>query len=202
MRLKNKQKNLVQWDKGQILIVDESPPGTIIHFYNIKSKKGYVLQTDGNSEVQFPDILLQQPYPITAWIYKRDADRYYAENRREFQVIRRPRPEDYIYDDEERMYWDSKIDKHWDPSLAGRFLIVGEDGDIIATDVPIADKYLEFLQVVPSDQWYIVHNLDKNPSVTVNDSAGTTVVGEIEYLNSNSLIISFQAPFSGKAYLN
>ena len=34
------------------------------------------------------------------------------------------------------------------------------------------------------------------------DSANTTVVGEVEYITTNELRVSFNAAFSGKAYLN
>jgi len=50
--------------------------------------------------------------------------------------------------------------------------------------------------------WAITHNLGKNPSVSVADSAGSWVVGEVEYLNNNELTITFNSSFSGVAYLN
>ena len=50
--------------------------------------------------------------------------------------------------------------------------------------------------------WTITHNLGKNPSVSVADSAGTWVVGEVEYLSNNELTITFNSSFSGVAYLN
>ena len=64
------------------------------------------------------------------------------------------------------------------------------------------DKFFQFNQNVPSDQWQVVHNLKKYPSVFVVDSAETVVIGEITYISENELIITFNAPFSGKAYLN
>ena len=53
-----------------------------------------------------------------------------------------------------------------------------------------------------SDTWTIIHNLGRHPSVSVVDSAGTQVYGDVEYDNENQLTITFSAPFSGKAYLN
>lgn len=64
------------------------------------------------------------------------------------------------------------------------------------------DKFFKFTQAVPSSVWEIVHNLDKNPSVTVVDSAENVVIGDVEYINSNKLIVRFVSGFSGKAYLN
>lgn len=64
------------------------------------------------------------------------------------------------------------------------------------------DKFFTHSQQVASSQWNIEHNLNKFPSVAVVDSANNWVMGEIQYINSNNLIIFFTAPFSGKAYLN
>ena len=53
-----------------------------------------------------------------------------------------------------------------------------------------------------SNSWTITHNLGFKPNVTVIDSAGNIVEGEIAYTNSNSLTVSFASAFSGKAYLS
>lgn len=53
-----------------------------------------------------------------------------------------------------------------------------------------------------SDEWRIVHNLSRYPSVTVVDSAGTVVVGDVQYISENEIVIDFIGAFSGTAYLN
>lgn len=50
--------------------------------------------------------------------------------------------------------------------------------------------------------WTVVHGLAKYPSVTVVDSAGDEVEGQVRYLSSNEIEIAFSAAFAGKAYLN
>lgn len=57
-------------------------------------------------------------------------------------------------------------------------------------------------QGVASSSWVIAHNLNFYPNVTVQDSGGSIVEGEITYTNSNSLTVTFQASFSGIAYLS
>ena len=57
-------------------------------------------------------------------------------------------------------------------------------------------------QQVPSDEWVVTHGLQKNPSVSIVDSAGNWVIGDIEYVDLNNIIIRFTFPFSGKAYFN
>lgn len=53
-----------------------------------------------------------------------------------------------------------------------------------------------------SNIWVITHNLNKYPSVTIVDSAGSVVIGEVVYNDSNKVTVSFIGAFSGKAYLN
>jgi hypothetical protein len=57
-------------------------------------------------------------------------------------------------------------------------------------------------QVSASAVWTITHNLNCYPAVTVVDSAGTVVFGEIEYISANVVRVTFTAGFGGKAYLN
>lgn len=66
----------------------------------------------------------------------------------------------------------------------------------------INDRTYEHEQGISSDTWTITHNLGKHPSVTVVDSADNEVVGQVTYVDLNTLIITFTSKFSGKAYLN
>jgi hypothetical protein len=60
----------------------------------------------------------------------------------------------------------------------------------------------EHTQGAASNSWVVNHNLGFKPNVTVVDSAGNIVEGEISYTNSNSLTVSFQSAFSGYAYIS
>ena len=59
-----------------------------------------------------------------------------------------------------------------------------------------------FTQAVSNDTWVITHNLGFYPNITVKDSGGSIVEGEISYTNSNSVTVTFSAAFSGTAYLS
>jgi|TARA_R110001592_G_scaffold27456_2_gene101580 hypothetical protein len=59
-----------------------------------------------------------------------------------------------------------------------------------------------FCQDAPLAKWTITHNLGMFPSVTVVDSGNSTVIGNVEYTNSNILTVTFASAFSGCAYLN
>ena len=59
-----------------------------------------------------------------------------------------------------------------------------------------------FTQATAASVWYVEHNLEKYPSVTVVDSGENVVYGEVTYDDINNLTITFSSAFSGKAYIN
>ena len=71
-----------------------------------------------------------------------------------------------------------------------------------ATQVVVPDIAYRHVQGAASATWTIVHNLDFYPNVTVIDSAGTIVEGEIAYTNRNQVVLTFSASFSGQAFLS
>ena len=85
------------------------------------------------------------------------------------------------------------------PSINGVVLVGNKTGEELGI---VYDKTFVYNQATSSDVWEIEHNLDKYPSVTVVDSGGSVVVGEIVYINKNNVRITFTSAFSGKAYLN
>lgn len=64
------------------------------------------------------------------------------------------------------------------------------------------DKNYKHDQQVAAAVWTIVHNLNKYPSVTALDTAGTKWRGAIHHISDNELTITFNFPFSGFATLN
>ena len=64
------------------------------------------------------------------------------------------------------------------------------------------DKHYRHVQNLSSSVWTIPHDLAKFPSVVVKDSAGTIVIGDINYVDTNNVIITFSGAFSGEAFLN
>ena len=64
------------------------------------------------------------------------------------------------------------------------------------------DKNFIYTKGTPDKIWDITHNLGKYPSVTIVDSAGSVVVGDITYVSENNLKVTFSAAFGGTAYLN
>lgn len=65
-----------------------------------------------------------------------------------------------------------------------------------------ADLNFVFDQPTPAATWLVNHSLGKYPAVSIVDSAGTVVYGNVTYVNLNQVQIDFTAAFSGKAYFN
>jgi hypothetical protein len=80
----------------------------------------------------------------------------------------------------------------------------GPQGDIGPTGptgpLPVVSHV--HVQGVASDVWEIDHDLSWYPNITVVDSAGTIIEGEIEYESIDRIVLRFSAGFSGKAYLS
>lgn len=65
------------------------------------------------------------------------------------------------------------------------------------------DKNYTHTQTTASDVWNIAHNLNKKPSVTVIDSSGSLIFGDLIYNDNNSLTIDFNSvEVTGTAILN
>ena len=85
------------------------------------------------------------------------------------------------------------------PSINGVILVGNKTGTELGI---VNDKNFVYVQATSSDIWEITHNLNKYPAVTVVDSGGSVVVGEIVYIDKNNIRITFASAFSGKAYFN
>lgn len=85
------------------------------------------------------------------------------------------------------------------PKINGHELI----GDMTPAQLGITDdRHHTHKQAQAAKVWTIAHNLGKRPAVTVVDSAGTVVIGEVDYLDDNTVRLTFCAAFSGTAYFN
>lgn len=54
----------------------------------------------------------------------------------------------------------------------------------------------------PQSEWVIEHNLGKYPSVTLVDNDGNIFYGNVQYIDLNTIKVTFKKDVSGKAYLN
>ena len=87
------------------------------------------------------------------------------------------------------------VTEQWNDAHWGQITLADE------LKVSRADTFI-YGQNPASDVWTIQHNLNNYPAVAVVDSAGNVVIGDIQYIDRNTVVITFKAAFSGKAYLN
>lgn len=62
-------------------------------------------------------------------------------------------------------------------------------------------NFFNFTQSSAASVWAVNHNLGRNPSVTVIDSAHAEVEAQIDYVDLNNLTITFASANAGTAYL-
>jgi len=67
--------------------------------------------------------------------------------------------------------------------------------------LPVSGSYIH-TQVVAASTWTINHNLGYYPAVSIVDSGENLVMGDVTYISTNTLSVSFNASFGGKAYLS
>ena len=87
----------------------------------------------------------------------------------------------------------------WQKNSSGTWVDTGTDLS------PTPDTTLlgyVYNQGSPVQTWDITHPLPFRPNVTVVDSAGSQVEGDIQYLTATTLRITFSAAFAGAAYLS
>lgn len=65
-----------------------------------------------------------------------------------------------------------------------------------------SDLHYVHHQGVPADTWIVEHALGKYPAVSVVDSAGEEVRGDVRHESVNRSVLRFSAPFSGMAFFN
>lgn len=90
-----------------------------------------------------------------------------------------------------------------------QFILAGAvDGDVLQFDSasstwqPTASRYTH-VQSAASSSWTVNHGLGARPGgVTVVDSGDNVVVGDVAYVSSNTLTITFTAAFGGKVYVS
>lgn len=76
-------------------------------------------------------------------------------------------------------------------------------GDKTTSEIGIiSDSTFIYTQSTANTIWYIAHNMNKYPSVTVKDENGNIVIGELDYTDVNNVKITFSTAISGTAYLN
>ena len=75
-------------------------------------------------------------------------------------------------------------------------------GVLLGTGLKIEDVSYTHYQLVSSDTWTIVHDLEFVPNIIVVDLEGNVIEGHYEYSGSNTIICTFSQSITGTAYLS
>lgn len=62
---------------------------------------------------------------------------------------------------------------------------------------PAGGGTFDYEQMVPATVWTINHNLGRYPAVTVTDYSGSVVYGDVHYVNTNEVTITFSGSQGG-----
>ena len=66
---------------------------------------------------------------------------------------------------------------------------------------PVGTTFI-YRQIVAVNDWIVTHNLARFPGVTVVDTTGTVVESDVQYVDANTIALSFTVPVAGYAYFN
>lgn len=74
--------------------------------------------------------------------------------------------------------------------------------DLLSAPGSGGDKTYVHIQTPSSNIWTIVHSLSKFPTISIIDSGNNVVEGDIEYIDANTITVTFTSTFNGRAYCN
>lgn len=74
--------------------------------------------------------------------------------------------------------------------------------NIMTNSSSTPDKAFVFEQEKPTNVWLIEHEMEKHPSVSIVDNEGLLIMGDVQYIDTNNVKVTFATEFAGKAYLN
>lgn len=113
----NSLKRLYQWDTNQTISIGglDTSDEIVFHFCNRISNEALVVTSSvvgDKIEASIPNILLQQAYPIIAYLYKPiDEDSGRTTHTIQIPVVPRQKPEDYIYTETEVLNYKNLDDR-------------------------------------------------------------------------------------------
>lgn len=132
IELENNRRALYQWELNQRVQIDGFKPGTRVEFsarYDCKNSSLPVssYEEDGHVYAPIPNILLQAAGYIRVYVSPSAGDNQ-KPIEKDIRVIRREKPDDYVYTETPITSVEDKVDKYWGEEYKGMPLVVGENG--------------------------------------------------------------------------
>lgn len=112
LKLDNNRKTLYQWDVGVVgtLTIDGVDE---VHFSNLRYGVSFNIKVVDN-KVEFPPEVLQSGADVFCWAFVREQNGGYTKKEQTFNVEKRPRPADYVYEPTEMLSWETLNEKKED----------------------------------------------------------------------------------------
>ena len=135
IELEHNRRVLHQWDRDQRVIVDGFHAGTTVEFSSRYDCKNSALPVSSYEEngciyANIPNVLLQHHGYLQVYVRPSASDAGHTPALKDFKIVRRDKPEDYVYTETPTLSLDSKVDRYWGTENSGKTLVIGEDGYI------------------------------------------------------------------------
>lgn len=105
LKLKDGRKELYQWDVGVVADVTDENINEV-HFSNLRYGVSFNIKVQ-NGTVTIPPEVLQSGADVFCWAFVRGENGGYTKKEQIFNVEKRPRPADYIYEPTEVLTWEA-----------------------------------------------------------------------------------------------
>lgn len=167
-----------QWDLNRELEIRglSLPSIPEIHFANGRMSKAIVkqatLSNDGAIKVTIPNILLQTASPMSVYICEWNGEEFISRYSLSINVKARPKPEDYIADDEEKIYSYNALE-----NLINNTLVALREEILSEVDEKCRDAVAEMRQIIDTTTIADADKLDGHHAeeFVLESKPGTTV---------------------------
>jgi hypothetical protein len=105
LKLKDGRKELYQWDVGIVADVTIDNVDEV-HFSNLRYGTAFNIAVK-NKTVEIPPEVLQSGADVFCWAFVRGENGGYTKKEQTFNVEKRPRPADYVYEPTEILSWEA-----------------------------------------------------------------------------------------------
>ena len=91
---------LWQWDTGRKIVVDDKSVSEV-HFSKYSSNQAITREVV-NGKAEIPNFLLQDTYAVTVYAYSGSAENGYTMAEKTFNVVKKPKPANYVETEEDK----------------------------------------------------------------------------------------------------
>ena len=139
IELEHNQRVLYQWDLKKRVVLDGFLPRTKVEFSSKYDHKDsaltvYAYVDSGHVVADIPNELLQTAGYLHVYVRPPASDVVHAPEQKDIKVVKRDKPEDYACPMTPTESLENKVNKYWGPENAGKTLVIGEDGYLVAAE--------------------------------------------------------------------